>query len=150
MPNRMRRCKDPVRGVCENSGSPRRRNLHRSVIDGPIYKVQGPYYVLELTTMMVDGTRTVVQSRPKPGSPVRLLGNATQSYIGAVGDITLGTLIGQKDVKISISSTSLTRHIGIFGTTGCGKSNSLQVIAEEASKLKHSVLIFDIEGEYGR
>ena len=118
------------------------------VIDGPIYKVQGPYYVLELTTMMINGTRTVVQSRPKPGSPVRLLGKATQAYIGAVGDITLGTLIGQKDVRVSIDSTSLTRHIGIFGTTGCGKSNSLQVIAEEASKLKHSVLIFDIEGEY--
>ena len=88
------------------------------VIDGPIYKVQGPSYVLELTTMMLNGTRTVVQSRPKPGSPVRLLGKATQEYIGAVGDITLGSLIGQKEVKISIDSTSLTRHIGIFGTTG--------------------------------
>lgn len=118
------------------------------VIDGPIYKVQGPYYVLELTTMIVNGTRTVVQSRPKPGSPVRLLGKDTQAFIGAVGDITLGALIGQKDVKVSINSASLTRHIGIFGTTGCGKSNSLQVIAEEASKLKQSVLIFDIEGEY--
>ena len=26
------------------------------VIDGPIYKVQGPSYVLELTTMMLNGT----------------------------------------------------------------------------------------------
>lgn len=120
------------------------------VIEGPIYKVQGPYYVLELTTMILDGVRTVVQSRPKPGSPVRLLGTLTQSYIGAVGDITLGALVGQKDVKISITSPSLARHIGIFGTTGSGKSNSLQVVAEEASKLKHSVLIFDIEGEYAR
>jgi len=118
------------------------------VIDGPIFKVQGPYYVLELSTMIINGVRTVVQSRPKPGSPVRLLGTATQSYIGALGDMTLGTLVGQKDVKISVNSPSLTRHIGIFGTTGSGKSNTLQVIAEEASRLKQCVLIFDIEGEY--
>ena len=69
-------------------------------------------------------------------APCDYLGTATQSYIGALGDMTLGTLVGQKDVKISINSSSLTRHIGIFGTTGSGKSNSLQVIAEEASKLK--------------
>ena len=79
-----------------------------------------------------------------------LTATATQSYIGTSGDITLGRLVGQKDVRISIDSNTLTRHIGIFGTTGSGKSNCLQVIAEEATKAGQGVLIFDIEGEYVR
>jgi len=111
--------------------------------------VKGLYYFLELTSMIVNGVRTVLQSRPQPGSPTRLLGvQATQSYIGLSGDVTLGRLVAQKEVRISIDSNTLTRHIGIFGTTGSGKSNCLQVMAEEALRARHSVLIFDIEGEY--
>jgi DNA helicase HerA-like ATPase len=99
--------------------------------------------------MIVNGVRTVLQSRPEPGSAARLLGaEATQSYIGLAGDVTLGRLVAQKEVRISIDSNTLTRHIGIFGTTGSGKSNCLQVMAEEALRARHSVLIFDIEGEY--
>jgi DNA helicase HerA-like ATPase len=107
--------------------------------------------ILELISMIIDGVRSAVQSRPEPGCLVRLLGPAAiQAHIGATGDIALGRLIGQTDVGISIDSSTLSRHVGIFGTTGSGKSNCLQVIAEEASRAKQSVLIFDIEGEYVR
>jgi DNA helicase HerA-like ATPase len=71
-----------------------------------------------------------------------------QEYLGALGDFKLGHLLGQEDVEIAVDSSSLSRHVGIFGTTGGGKSNTLQVITEEATNSKRAVLIFDIEGEY--
>ena len=121
------------------------------IIDGPFYTEgsRSTFYALELTSMMVDGRRTAIRSRPQPGSLVSLLdAESTQEYIGASGDLKLGRLLGQPDVIVSLDSPSLTRHIGIFGTTGAGKSNSLQVIVEESSKKGRAVLIFDIEGEY--
>lgn len=71
-----------------------------------------------------------------------------QSYIGTVGDFKLGRLVGQHEVEVALDSSTLNRHIGIFGTTGSGKSNSLQVLVEEISFSNRSVVIFDIEGEY--
>ena len=120
------------------------------IIDGPFFTQRpGAYYLLELTSMITDGERVVVQSRPRPGTPVvRLNSGEVQSYIGAVGDFTIGRLTGQRDVEVAVDSRSLNRHIGIFGTTGSGKSNSLQVMAEDATRSNWSVLIFDIEGEY--
>jgi DNA helicase HerA-like ATPase len=120
------------------------------ILDGPFFTKQpGAFYLIELTSMMVDDHRTAVQTRPKPGASVMWLDpKQVQEYVGAVGDFTLGRLVGQKEVEIAIESASLNRHIGIFGTTGGGKSNSLQVIAEEASRSDRAVVIFDIEGEY--
>jgi len=120
------------------------------ILDGPFFTQKpGAYYLLELTSMLIDGERSAVRTRPRPGTPVMMLEpEDVQGYVGAVGDFKLGRLIGQKEVEIAIDSRSLNRHIGIFGTTGSGKSNSLQVIAEEARESKWSVLIFDIEGEY--
>lgn len=123
------------------------------IIEGPFYtkSSESRQYMVELTSMMADGRTTAVQSRPEPGSEVKVLDSeGTQSYIGATGDIKLGRLLGQSEVQISLDSMTLTRHIGIFGTTGSGKSNSLQVVAEEATLANRAVLIFDIEGEYVR
>jgi DNA helicase HerA-like ATPase len=120
------------------------------ILDGPFFTQKpGAFYLIELTSMMVNDHRTAVTTRPKPGTPIGLLEpKQVQEYIGAIGDFKLGRLVGQKEVEIAIESVSLNRHIGIFGTTGAGKSNSLQVIAEEASNSNRAVLIFDIEGEY--
>jgi DNA helicase HerA-like ATPase len=120
------------------------------ILDGPFFfQKPGAFYLLELDSMLVDGLKTAVQTRPEAGTPVRLLEpSQAQSYIGAVGDFKIGRLVTQKQVEIAIDSSSLNRHIGIFGTTGSGKSNSLQVIAEDATRSKWSALVFDIEGEY--
>ena len=120
------------------------------IIDGPFYtKKPGAYYLLQLDSMLIDNQRTVLQTRPTPGSPISILdGSLVQEYIGAVGDFKLGRLAGQEGVEIAMDSSGLNRHIGIFGTTGSGKSNSLQVIAEEVSHSDRAVMIFDIEGEY--
>lgn len=145
---------EPPRGqyVQIGTGSSKESSFVARILDGPFYTQRpGAYYLLEITSMLIDGKRTAVRSRPKPGWPVRLLdAEQVQDYVGAGGDFKLGRLVGQEDVEIAIDSTSLNRHIGIFGTTGGGKSNSLQVIAEEASNSNRAVLIFDIEGEYVR
>jgi DNA helicase HerA-like ATPase len=120
------------------------------ILDGPFYtKEPGAYYLLELDSMVIGNDRTVIQSRPNPGSTVSLIdSNVVQEYLGAVGDFKVGRLVTLKNVQIALDSSTLNRHIGVFGTTGSGKSNSLQVIAEEASHSNRAVLIFDIEGEY--
>lgn len=144
--------KEPPRGIYVQIGSREEGDVTfvGRILDGPFYTQKpGAYFLIELTTMLVGDHRTAVQTRPKPASPVSLLPpKEVQSYVGATGDFTIGRLVGQSDVEVAIDSAGLTRHIGIFGTTGGGKSNSLQVITEEASLANRAVLIFDIEGEY--
>jgi DNA helicase HerA-like ATPase len=147
--------------VCEHARPPRGTYLRIAnpvakywfigrVIDGPFTtQTPGPYYIVELTSMILDGQRGAVRNRPDPATPVSLLDpKEVQGYIGTIGDFKVGCLVGQRQVEVALDSSTLNRHIGIFGTTGSGKSNSLQVLAEEISHSKRSVLIFDIEGEY--
>ncbi|MEM2843628.1 MAG: ATP-binding protein [Candidatus Bathyarchaeia archaeon] len=132
------------------------------VIDGPYYpstsinedlkqKFQGAIYLVELTATIKNNVQTAVLSRPTPGTPIKILeSNKVQFFLGAAGDIELGRLSTQIDVAIGLDSSVLTRHLGIFGTTGSGKSNTIQVIMEEASEAGLAVLVFDVEGEYTR
>ena len=144
--------KEPSRGIYVQIGeSSAEKHFIGRILDGPFFTAKpGAYYLIEITSMLEGENRTAVRSRPRPGSAVRLLKpDQVQNYIGAVGDFKLGRLLSQRDVEVAIESISLNRHIGIFGTTGGGKSNSLQVLAEEASNIANrAVLIFDIEGEY--
>lgn len=106
---------------------------------------------VELTSVIVDGERSLVQTRPAPGSKAFVMeSSAVQEYIGATGDLAIGRLASDRKVELRINSRTLNRHLGIFGTTGSGKSNTLQVITEEASRAGLCVLVFDVEGEYTR
>ena len=132
------------------------------VIDGPYYpstsinenskqKIHNAIYLVELAAMMKNNVQTAVLSRPTPGTPIKILeSEKVQSFLGAAGDIKLGKLPTQTDVIIGLDSSVLTRHLGIFGTTGSGKSNTIQVIMEEASEAGLAILVFDVEGEYTR
>jgi len=104
---------------------------------------------VELTSVSTNGERGLVQTRPSPGSKAFVMDpESVQEYVGATGDLSLGRLASEKAVKLHINSKTLNRHLGIFGTTGSGKSNTLQVLTEEASRAGLAVLIFDVEGEY--
>jgi DNA helicase HerA-like ATPase len=123
------------------------------VFEGPFFGKGSAFsvYRLEVTAMIVNGRKQGVSSSPRPGSAVLMLDSEdAQAYLGSSGDIRLGRLTGQPEVKIALDSRVLTRHMGLFGTTGSGKSNTLQVLAEESSQAERSVLIFDVEGEYVR
>ncbi|NYT00986.1 MAG: ATP-binding protein, partial [Methanocellales archaeon] len=124
------------------------------VIDGPYYvkDSKSPYeinYTVDLNSEYRDGVQRTVLDRPIPDSPVsHLEEELTQDFLGTVGNMTIGRLLTQELVKVQLDPMILTRHIGIFGTTGTGKSNTIQTIMEEGEKVGFAVLTFDVEGEY--
>jgi len=68
------------------------------------------------------------------------------------GDIIVGKLrSGDKaiNVEIGIKGGLIPQHIGIFATTGMGKSNLMRVMAASAMKSgRYGILIIDPHGEY--
>ncbi len=133
------------------------------IIDGPYFYDEGPTQlkasansqatrkvcIVELLSEISERGPSLVQTRPSPGSTVYLMpSEAVQEYLGIRGDLFYGRLISDKKIRLCFDSPALNRHIGIFGTTGSGKSNTLQVLAEEAARIGAAVIIFDVEGEY--
>jgi DNA helicase HerA-like ATPase len=69
-----------------------------------------------------------------------------------MGDVEVGSLRsgeGIIDFKIGISGELFPYHIGIFATTGMGKSNLMKVLASSVLESgKYGMLILDPHGEY--
>src|SRR5205823_395115 len=84
--------------------------------------------------------------------PVRVLApDQVGELIGCAGDMMLGTLAGCAELPVGLQSQSkdvLPRNVGIFGTVGSGKSNTAQVLIEEAAAHGWAVILLDVEGEY--
>ncbi|MFX0209971.1 MAG: helicase HerA-like domain-containing protein, partial [Candidatus Hodarchaeota archaeon] len=112
------------------------------------YAVGGIEILGELIEKKVFGTGT----RPAPQAIVNeLSSDEVKSLLHIEGDLLLGTLDGYPDIKVSLKSTEkkvIPRNIGIFGTVGSGKTNTAQVVIEEASEAKYAIIIVDVEGEY--
>ena len=51
-------------------------------------------------------------------------------------------------ILIQIQKLFCPEIIGIFGTVGSGKTNSSQVLIEEAAAAGWAVVVLDVEGEY--
>jgi DNA helicase HerA-like ATPase len=101
----------------------------------------------------LSGKRTCeTPDRPCPGSDVRSLSSdRVAELVGCSGDMMFGKLSGWDLVPVGLQSKSkdvLPRNMGIFGTVGSGKSNSAQVLVEEAAAAGWAVLVIDVEGEY--
>jgi hypothetical protein len=70
-----------------------------------------------------------------------------------MGDLSLGLLrSGEEtiDLEVGVNGDSLTSHVGVFATTGMGKSNLMKVLAGQilASRGRYACLVFDPHGEY--
>jgi DNA helicase HerA-like ATPase len=93
-----------------------------------------------------------VQTRPFPKSPVyNLPPDKIQELLKLKGNMYLGLLSGYDGIRVYLDANSkvvLPRNIGIFGTVGSGKTNSAQVLIEEASAAGWAVVVLDVEGEY--
>lgn len=65
-----------------------------------------------------------------------------------IGDLRSGELV--VDFEVGVPGRSLATHVGIFATTGMGKSNLMKVIAGGAMKAggRYGLLIVDPHGEY--
>ena len=70
-----------------------------------------------------------------------------------MGDLPVGTLRSGEtvvDFEVGISGKSLASHVGIFATTGMGKSNLMMVLAGDVlrSAGRYGLLLIDPHGEY--
>jgi DNA helicase HerA-like ATPase len=110
------------------------------------------YAEVEIQGELVDGSPRDSKSRPTPGAAVRELSNQeVADLLGFSGDMLLGTVSGQENLSVQLRSNDkgvLPRNLGIFGTVGSGKSNTAQVLIEEASAAGWSVIVLDVESEY--
>lgn len=91
-------------------------------------------------------------ARPVPKSHVYAL---PPERIGRLlrlsGNMYMGRLTGYEQVKVLFDGHDkrvLPRNIGIFGTVGSGKTNTSQVLIEEATAAGYAVVVLDVEGEY--
>jgi hypothetical protein len=107
---------------------------------------------LEIQGELIGGQPRDTNSRPAPGSAVYALAPAEVAKLhGFQGDMLLGNLLGQDDLWVSLQGHNkgvLPRNLGIFGTVGAGKSNTAQVVIEEAARNGWAVIVLDVEGEY--
>ena len=70
-----------------------------------------------------------------------------------MGDLTIGQLRSGEDtidLEVGIAGETITSHVGVFATTGMGKSNLMKVLAGQilASQGRYACLLFDPHGEY--
>src|SRR5947209_18637251 len=107
---------------------------------------------LEIQGERVEGRPRDTNSRPAPGSAVYSLdAEEVADLHGFRGDMLLGSLSGEDGLWVSLQSRNkgvLPRNLGIFGTVGSGKSNTAQVVIEEAARSGWAVIVLDVEGEY--
>jgi len=118
----------------------------------PTYYVEG---TIEILGQLTEGERLVPSpTRPRPYSEIYIFPpDRLQKYLEISGSYNLGLLMGYEGVPVKANVESknfLPRNVGIFGTVGSGKSNTTQVIMEEAIKANWSVIVVDVEGEYVR
>jgi hypothetical protein len=107
---------------------------------------------IELQGELVDGRPRASKSRPVSRAAVHeLSAEEVAELLGFAGDMLLGSIAGQEDICFRLQSHNkavLPRNLGIFGTVGSGKSNTSQVLVEEAAANGWAVIVLDVEGEY--
>lgn len=107
---------------------------------------------IEIQGELVNGRSHDTNNRPVAGSAVReLTMDEVTHLMGFAGDMLLGNMSGRADLPICLESHNkevIPRNVGIFGTVGAGKSNSTQVLIEEAAENGWSVIVLDVESEY--
>jgi Helicase HerA, central domain len=123
------------------------------LVAGPFFPSPETIFAdVEIHGEIAGGFSRGTNNRPTPGSPVYEMSPASVTkMLGFGGDMLLGCLAGREDLPIRINSKSkevLPRNVGIFGTVGSGKSNSVQVLIEEAAAAGWAVILLDLEGEY--
>ncbi len=118
----------------------------------PTYYVAGTVEILG----QIESSSQIVPTptRPRPYSRTYLFpADRLEQMLGLAGDLSLGHLLGYPEVRVRAPSDSksfLPRNVGIFGTVGSGKSNTTQVLMEEATAAGWAVVVVDVEGEYVR
>ncbi|MDQ1440591.1 MAG: hypothetical protein QOG97_819 [Acidimicrobiaceae bacterium] len=110
-----------------------------------------------LTPPGPDGVRTEFR-KPKslPTQFSRVLAPEPEDFAflaSRMGDLPVGMLRSGEsvvDFRVSIPGAALSSHVGIFATTGMGKSNLMRVLAAGVMRAngRYGLLIIDPHGEY--
>ncbi|GAB4271280.1 ATP-binding protein [Thermincola ferriacetica] len=104
--------------------------------------------LMDSSSLVLTGT----SGRPLPQTAVTPLnGDEIEKLLGLAGDMYLGELSGYPGVRVHFRNDDkkvLPRNLGVFGTVGSGKTNTSQVLIEEASACGWAVVVLDVEGEY--
>ncbi|MHB8604673.1 MAG: ATP-binding protein [Thermoplasmatota archaeon] len=101
-----------------------------------------------------DGKFRRAKTLPGHFSPVRRANEADYEFLRAyMGDIEVGWLrSGETHVEFPVGidgAKAIPYHIGVFATTGMGKSNLVRVLAASALvAARYGLLIIDPHGEY--
>lgn len=121
---------------------------------GPSYDVYGN---IEILGQLLHGERVIpTPTRPRPYSEIYIYPpERLRKLLELEGNMLLGSLVGYDEQRIEVRVQSdnkniLPLNVGIFGTVGSGKSNTVQVLVEEASSADWACIVIDVEGEYVR
>lgn len=106
-----------------------------------------------------DGVFRKARTLPTKFSPVERAEKEEFGFLKAVmGDIEVGYLRNGsalvEEIPVSLHSNAMDHHMGVFATTGMGKSNFMKVFAASCMRLaargesKFGLLILDPHGEY--
>jgi DNA helicase HerA-like ATPase len=120
----------------------------------PSYDVYGN---IEILGQLLNGERVIpTPTRPRPYSEITIFPpDRLRKLLELEGNMLLGSLMGYEEQRIEVrvhteNKNILPLNVGIFGTVGSGKSNTVQVLVEEASNANWACVLIDVEGEYVR
>jgi len=138
-----------------NSKTRKKNGSHpESTKSRPSYDVYGN---IEILGQLLQGERVVTTpTRPRPYSEITIFPpERLRKLLELEGNMLLGSLMGYDERQIEVrvdaeNKNILPLNVGIFGTVGSGKSNTVQVLVEEASSAGWACVIIDVEGEYVR
>lgn len=107
---------------------------------------------VEILGEEIDGTIEPPRFRPLPNSPVFVLEETeTRQMMGLINDLEIGLAVGFENMAVQIPSKKksvLSRHVGILGTTGGGKSTTVSGLIHQFQKNGIFTVVIDTEGEY--
>ena len=112
---------------------------------------------IEILGQLLHGERVIpTTTRPRPFSEIFIFPrDRLTKLLELEGNMLLGSLMGYEEQQVEVrinaeNKNILPLNLGIFGTVGSGKSNTVQVVVEESSSANWACVLIDVEGEYVR
>src|SRR5579885_1212117 len=119
-----------------------------------IPKYHGRASIAILGEELDDGTLVPPRRRPRPNSPVYVLGaEESTALLQVAGDIRVGRVFGDEHIEVSVDSTRkdhFPRHTAILGTTGGGKTTTVGGLVAHIQEHDWAQVLIDVEGDYAR